>query len=95
MQALFLSNWLFHKVLESHSMRVVAILKHPVYVGEQLAIMEGSELEFRLRTPMYFRYISEIGDCEYIENDEVIVSLVLSSTKVSSSSTRFGYVLLI
>ncbi len=91
MQAIYLTSFLFQKVLESESFKVVLLLNHPISIGEQVAIIEGRENLPIRRNPSFFRYISWIGDSEYITTDEVICSIELSSYPVSKSVKQFGF----
>jgi len=91
MQAIYLTSFLFHRVLESELFKVVLLMNHPVTVGEKVAIVEDPKGERRLRTPMYFRYISKIGDCEYMTDNEIIVSIELSASPIPSTAPQYGY----
>jgi len=91
MQAIYLTSLLFQKVLESESFKVVLLMNHPITVGEKVAIVEGNSHLPVCRSASYFRYISKIGDCEYMTDDEIIVSIELSASPISINAPGYGY----
>ena len=91
MLTISLSSLLFNRVLESTNSKLVVIVNHPINVGEKVAIMEASESEHKLRTPMFFRYVYSVDVCEFIDYEEVVINLGLSSAPFSVSHPQFGY----
>lgn len=91
MQAIYLTSFLYQRVLESPKLKVCLLLSYPISVGEQVAVIEGRSSDPIRAYNSVFRYVSWIGDCEYITTDEVICSIELSSQPVSKSAINFGY----
>lgn len=90
MKTLFLSSFLFQKVLESENFKVVVLLDEPLSVGEQLQIIEGREGFTSQRSIRVFRYVKSIYDSEQITSDDILVSLELSSLPISVKDKSFG-----
>lgn len=90
MKAVFLTSFLFQKVLESSKFKVVVFLNQSLTVGEKVEVIQGRE-GFRSNSSIkVFRYISSIYECEQITTDDYLVSIELSSLPIVMSDPSYG-----
>jgi hypothetical protein len=91
MQTFYLPFFLFQKVLESESITVMLFLDHSIQIGEQVRIIQYEGSKNYGRYPSFLRFVTNFDEAEYVNENEVIVSITLSSTNIPVTSKSYGY----
>ena len=86
MKKIYLTQFLFQKVLESQITTVLLIQTDSLTIGEKIQLIEGREGFQHPRSIAVFRWVFAINELFEVTTDEKFISLTLSSVPLPLTS---------